>query len=272
MIRVFGAMVLVLVVITPVRGQSRTRSQAGSRSVAPSVSTLPSASSSPSPHPLYQPTMTWYEFMLHELNPHNRDLGAWYKRRREAIVDASLRNPYFWHSFWASLALILLTAALVKSLYDRRKEKRIMGEQMDEVRAHDAYSRQAAHEAIRRYNEHIELCNRAIEASDAGQATALGGSSPVASLKAELDAEKMKVSGLESDKRRLEIEVAQKGALITDLSLRINALSNQDGNGHGSDTANPPKASDPELVRHISSLQQQLYAEREKNKRLKGGL
>jgi hypothetical protein len=272
MIRVFGAMVLLLAVCVPARGQSRPRPQGGSRSATTSASTLPSTSSSPSPHPLYQPTMTWYEFMLHELNPHDRDLGAWYKRRREALVDASLRNPYFWYSYWVSLAFIIVAAALIKSLYDRRRMKRIMGEQMDEVRAHDAYSRQAAHEAIRRYNEHIELCNRAIEASDAGQATALGGSLPVASLKAELDAEKMKVSGLESDKRRLEVEVAQKGALITDLSLRINALSNQDGNGHGSDTANSPKASDPELVRHISSLQQQLYAEREKNKRLKGGL
>jgi chromosome segregation ATPase len=209
--------------------------------------------------------------MLHELNPRDVDFGVWYEARRKALLDASFRNRYFWHSFWVSLAGILLTTALVKTWYDQRRERRIMGEQMDLVRAHDAYSRQMAQEAIRQYNEHIELCNRAIEATDAGLSTALGGNSPIATLRAELDAEKQKVSGLERDKQRLDAEVAQKTALITDLSLRIDALTKQIGNGHGSDSASVSTSSHPELVRHINSLQQQLYAEREKNKRLKGG-
>src|SRR5439155_1675100 len=84
---------------------------------------------------------------------------------------------------------------------------------------------------------------------------------------AELDKAKQQIVGLEGDKRRLEAEVAQKTTLITDLSLRIDALASQvGGNGQGArDTAS---ASHADLVRHINTLQQELYAERERNKRL----
>jgi hypothetical protein len=272
MIRILCTMALVLTSTLPLSDQARPRVNARRHSAAPSTPSPTLAPYSPSPRGLYQPRMTWYEFLLHELNPHDTDGGAWYRERREALVDASIRNPYFWHSFWASVAVILLLIGLIKSLYDRKKEKRIMGDMMNEVKAHDAQSRRVAHEAIRRYNDHIEMCNRAIEASEAGAATALGGNSPVPSPSAELDAEKQKVSALTSDKLRLETELAQKTALVTDLSLRIDALSKQGGNGHGSDPADVAAPSVAELVRQINSLEQQLYAEREKNKRLKGGL
>jgi hypothetical protein len=203
--------------------------------------------------------------MLHELNPRDTDWGAWYACRRQALLEASLRNPYFWHSFWASLAVMVLTTALVKCGYDRRREKRIMGEQMDEVRAHDLRSRQVAQDAIRQYNEHLELCNRAIEASG-GQIGTMGGNSELA---AELDKAKQQIVGLEGDKRRLEAEVAQKTTLITDLSLRIDALASQVG-GNGQAARDPASTSQADLVRHINTLQQELYAERERNKRLKG--
>jgi hypothetical protein len=204
--------------------------------------------------------------MLHELNPRGTDWGAWYERRRQTLLDASLRNPYFWHSFWVSLAVMVLTTALVKCGYDRRRERWIMGGQMDEVRAHDARSRQVAREAIRQYNEHLELCNRAIEVSGSGQIGATGGNSDLA---AELDKAKHQIVGLEGDKRRLEAELAQKTTLITDLSLRIDALASQVG-GNGQAARDPAAASHSDLVRHINTLQQELYAERERNKRLKG--
>ena len=211
--------------------------------------------------------MTWYEFMLHQLNPHDRDYGAWYRKRRTALVDASIRNQYFWYAFWATVALIFVVAWLIKSLYDRRKEKRIMDEMMEEAKAHDAYSRRVAHEAIQRYNDHIELCNRAIEMAEAGEAAVAGDGSQPTSLKMLLDAEKQKVSGLESERLRLEAELKQKAALVTDLSNRLDAVSKQIGS-NGSDPSAPSIA---EMVRQINSLEQQLYAEREKNRRLMEG-
>ena len=261
MTRLFAKVALVVSITAPALGQTQARPRAAIAACLPAAS----ASASPAHRPPYQ-SSTWYEFMLRELNPHGTDWGAWYERRRQALLDASLRNPYFWHSFWVSMAVMVLTTALVKCGYDRRREKRIMGEQMDEVRAHDLRSCQVAQDAIRQYNEHLELCNRAIEASGSGQIGTMGGNSELA---AELDKAKQQIVGLEGDRRRLEAEVAQRTTLITDLSLRIDALASQAG-GNGQAARDPASASHADLVRHINTLQQELYAERERNKRLKG--
>lgn len=255
----------ILAISMQASGQTPQRYEPLHRLASPSTPTL--ALYSPSPRGLYHPSMTWYEFMLHQLNPHDRDYGAWYRQRRESLVDASIRNQYFWYAFWATVALIFVVAWLIKSLYDRRKEERIMDEMMEEVKAHDAYSRRVAHEAIQRYNNHIELCNRAIEMSEAGEAVVPGDGSQLTSLKVLLDAETQKVSGLESQRLRLETELKQKAALVTDLSNRLDAVSKQIGS-NGSDPSAPSIA---EMVRQVNSLEQQLYAEREKNRRLMEG-
>jgi len=171
--RVFCALafIFLLAVGLPLSGQTRQRSEPRRRVAPRPAPTVTLAPYSPSPRGLYQPSMTWYEFLLRQLNPHDRDYGAWLRERQDALVDASIRNQYFWYGFWATVTIILLVAGLLKSLYDRRKEKRIMGDMMEEVKAHDANSRKVAHEAISRYNNHIELCNRAIEAQQADQTT-----------------------------------------------------------------------------------------------------
>ena len=60
---------------------------------------------------------------------------------------------------------------------------------------------------------------------------------------------------------------------MADLSLRVESLARK-GNGHPTGSEGPAgagTASHGDLVQHINNLQQQLHAEREKNKRLKGG-
>jgi hypothetical protein len=267
MIRILCTMALVLTSTLPLSSQARPPFSALRHSAAPSAPSPTLAPYSPSPRALYQPRMTWYEFLLHQLNPHDRDYGVWYRERRAALVEASIRSQYFWYSFWATVTIIFLVAGLLKSLYDRRKERRIMDDMMAEVKSHDAYSRQAAHEAIKRYNDHIELCNRVIEMSEAGEAAVPGDGSQPTSLKVLLDAEKQKVSGLESERLRLETELKEKATLVTDLSHRLDAVSKQIGS-NGSDPSAPSMA---EMVRQINSLEQQLYAEHENNRRLKEG-
>ena len=270
--RVLCTMIFVLMTSMSASGQTRPRFETRRRTATPPAPARTLAPYSPSPRGLYQPRMTWYEFMFHQLNPHNTDWGAWYGERREALVDASIRNQYFWYGFWATMAIILLLAWLIKSLYDRRKEKRIMGDMMDEVKAHDAYSRRAAHEAIRRYNEHIEMCNRAIEAQQAGQAagTAAGlqGNQPHTNL----DKVQGELEDLKRDNSRMAEEIQQRQTAIPELSKRIDALSKKTGgNGNGQDGQEPLAVSDPEALRLINDLQQQLHYERAQNKRLKGG-
>ena len=57
---------------------------------------------------------------------------------------------------------------------------------------------------------------------------------------------------------------------MADLSLRL-SHSGAKGNGNSEAAVSSSDASSGELMQHINRLQQQLYAEREKNKRLKGG-
>ena len=72
----------------------------------------------------------------------------------------------------------------------------------------------------------------------------------------------------------LKEELTQKSRVVTDLSLRVQALTDQmNGNGKAlavgaADSLSP--ASNAEYMKLINSLQQQLYAERDKNKHLKG--
>ena len=262
--------IFVLATTVTALAQAQPRYEQPRRHSPPSAPTL--APYSPSPRGLYQPSMTWYEFLLRQLNPHDTDWGAWYKERREALVEASIRNQYFWYGFWATMAMILLLAGLLKSLYDRRKEKRIMGEKMEEDKAHDAYSRKAAHEAISRYNDHIELCNRAIEAQQPGQAAGVAAGSQPGQGQTDLDKLRTDKEQLERDNVRLTAELQQRDATIPDLAQRLNDLSEKTGsNRNGQPSPDASAISDPEALRLINDLQQQLRYERDQNKRLKGG-
>lgn len=271
--RVLYTLTFLLAVTLPLSGQTRQRFEPRRRVAPGPAPTETLAPYSPSPRGLYQPSMTWYEFLLRQLNPHDRDYGAWLGERRDALVEASIRNEYFWYGFWATVTIILLVAGLLKLLYDRKKEKRIMGDMMDEVKAHDATSRQVAHEAIQRYNDHIELCNRAIEAQQADQTAGAGAASQANQPHTNLDKVQGELEDLKRDNSRMAEEIQQRQAAIPEFAKRIEALTKKAGsNGDGQDGHEPLAISDPETLRLINDLQQQLHYERAQNKRLKGGL
>jgi hypothetical protein len=63
---------------------------------------------------------------------------------------------------------------------------------------------------------------------------------------------------------------------VTDLSTRLDALSRKVNGPRGTNSAREQAPSGPDgdgerLVGQINRLQEELYAERQKNKRLKGG-
>jgi hypothetical protein len=58
---------------------------------------------------------------------------------------------------------------------------------------------------------------------------------------------------------------------MAEMSIRLEALTNKSG---ASGAAKPPsdlRGADAKLVTHINNLQEQLYAERNNNRRLRGG-
>ena len=270
--RVLSIIVLSALLAVVAFGQVDPRSRTGHHTAAPAASPSAGDSASPAPRRLYEHNLNFYEFVLRQLNPNDKDWGGWYEERRSALVDAALHDPCFWYCLGLTLACLCCVAAVLKSQSDQDRQYDIMGERMDEVRSSAACSFELALEAIEMYNTHIELCNRAIEASGSGHLAVSSGNSAAASPQAEPTGAKDQAGSFDGDKRRLEAEVAQKSAVIAELSLRVDALSSQlGGNGHGAAPRDISTASPSDLVRHINTLQQQLHVEREKNKRLKGG-
>jgi len=219
-----------------------------------------------------QPPDTWYEFLLKQFNPGDVDYGEWLEERRRVLLAASAKNPYFPYSLGVTVWSLLAMIAYAKLRIDRRRERYLTEEMLTDLYNQDMYSRQAAKEAIAKYNNHIETCNRAIEAGS-GQAVP-GSPSENDDLKARLKKAADDLEAVTSQKEQLSEELQRRSAVVTDLSLQLQALSEKiDGMGAPrlvSQGSSPLPASNAEYMKLVNSLQQQLYAEREKNKHLKG--
>jgi hypothetical protein len=225
--------------------------------------------SSPAAKPLYQRSDTWYEFLLKQFNPDDLDYGKWMEERRSAFLDASMRNPYF--QYGACITILLLVTVLLygKEWTDHRRLLWITAEMMTDLYNHDAYSRKIAREAIQKYNDHIERCNRAIESSEYGLAIP-GQESDSDRLRTELQRVTEERDSYKRERDLAKDDLAQKERILADMSLRLDALAKKtDGHRNASVVADS-HGSDQKLVQHINTLQEQLYSERRENRRLKG--
>jgi hypothetical protein len=219
---------------------------------------------------------TWYKFMLKQFNPDNFDYGTWLEKRRRVLLQATLKEPYFWYSVSVTAGMLLMISVCTKLYLDHSRSMRITAEMMADLYTHDLLSCQAAAEAIERYNQHIEQCNRAIEASEAGDARPGWGDTHIDSLKAELQRVASQLEATTQDRNKLQEELRQKALIVTDLSIRLDVLSKKVNGPRdtGSSVAEPmstgPNGDGTRFVGQINRLQEELYAERQKNKRLKG--
>ena len=216
---------------------------------------------------------TWYEFLLKQFNPRNVDYGDWLEKRREAFLQATVREPYFWYSLSVTAALLFMLAAYTKLQLDHRRSMRITAEMMADIYTHDLHSRQAADEAIQKYNRHIEQCNREIEAAESGDGRPGWGDTAVDRLKAELQRVAAHLEATTQDRNKLQEELRQKGLIVADLSTRLDNLAKKVNGSRSVDSASTPRDGNGDgvrLVEQINRLQEELYAERQKNRRLKG--
>jgi len=91
------------------------------------------------------------------------------ERKRAFITQ--LENPYFQYGLGTTGALVLLLTVTVAQYTSHRRALVVAAQSLTDVLRHDQYSRKVAREAIRRYNEHVESCNQAIESSGAAVST-----------------------------------------------------------------------------------------------------
>lgn len=220
-------------------------------------------------HPLYQHQDTWYEFLLKQFNPSNFNYGAWMEERRQVFLDASVRNPYFKYGAGVTIALLVMTAVCAKLWIDQRRMLWITAEMMADLYNHDLYSRGVAKDAIQKYNDHIERCNRAVEAELEGRAL------PVADpdteeLKTELKRVTDEKDLCLQERDKLKAELATNARTLAQLSLRLEGMCPKPGATVDTGQSGELRNTDSAVIQHINNLQEQLYAERQKNRRLKG--
>jgi hypothetical protein len=259
----FGCTVMVSLLLAC---QAAAQQQAGAPPEQHRRQQLRSASQTATP--FYQRRDTWYEFLLKQFNPGNFDYGGWMEQRRRVFLDASVRNPYFKYSAGITIALLVMTMLYAKQWIDHRRSMWITAEMMTDLYNHDAYSRRAARDAIQKYNYHIERCNRAIEAAEHGISPGLD--SEADRLRSELQSVTAERDSFKRERDLAKEDLTEKERLLADMSLRLDALAKK---ADGSRTVTSPldlHTADQKLVQHINNLQEQLYAEHRKNRRLKG--
>ena len=224
-------------------------------------------------HPQQRP-QTWYEFALSRINPRNIKYGAWMEERRQAFLEATAKNPYFNYGLGSTIVILFLMVTSAKFWIDGRRKDWVTAEMMTDLMNQDQHSRKVAKDAIRKYNDHIERCNRVVEAAESGHPIP-GSATEVEELRAKLKetADTLTVVTTERDLGIARLD--EKTRLVTQLSLRTDDVT-QKINGNGAAGEGVPESAGEEsetaqMMRHINNLQQQLYAERKKNERLKGG-
>lgn len=211
--------------------------------------------------PPYQ--QTWYDALLRQFNPDNLDWGRWLEQRRENFVEQTAANPYFKYSLLTTTLLMLLAIALAKSQIDKSRIKWLAQDRHEDLLRQDRYSRRVAHDSIRKYNAHMEKCNRIVETETAGR-SGVAPSSPPAQGAMTLDQSVAENVQLKREREQLRAELESTKGVVGDLTMRVNGISS--GN-NGSPQAGRAQG---DLVKQLNELREQLYRERERNKQLKG--
>jgi len=125
-----------------------------------------------------------------------------------------------------------------------------------DVLRHDEYSRQVAREAIRRYNDHIESCNRVIEARQEGLAKS------ISATESELQRIREELVDTREENKALREDLAKKSKIIAGMSLSSKAAQAQ--------SAQTEMESSPaQYIARINELEKQLRAEQRRNHRAK---
>jgi endonuclease III len=203
----------------------------------------------------------WYERVLRQVNPDNTDFGSiWEQRKRDLI--GQLGNRYFQYSFGATAGIVVLMIVTFARHVSHRRALEVLVQSIADIRRHDEYARQIAREAIRRYNDHIESCNRMIEASESGLWKWIS-SADLDAMKFKMQCTADELAEARKEVKRLEDELQEKSSVIAEISLRSNGVPQKSGE--------PLKHSVPAPhVDRINQLELELNEEKKKNQRLKG--
>jgi hypothetical protein len=191
---------------------------------------------------------TWYEQALHSLNPNDIDYGSIWEERKRAILH-QMGDPCFQYSVAATAAVVVLLTLVCVQRVSRTRALDLAALSIADILRHDEYSRQVADEAIHRYNEHIESCNRLIEAGRDHEA--------------ELQRVRKELADTRDENRRLRNDLAEKQKIIAGMVQQEKAEQ--------APPVQKEKESTPgHLLARIHSLEKQLQEAQRKIHQAKG--
>ena len=191
---------------------------------------------------------TWYEEALHSLNPNDINYGSLWEERKRAILH-EIGNPYFQYGFAATAAVVVLLTLVCVQRVSRKRALDLAALSIADILRHDEYSRQVADEAIRRYNDHIESCNRLIEAGRDHEA--------------ELQRVRKELADTRDENRKLRNDLAEKQKIIAGMTQQEQAEQAPPVQKEGESTPG-------HLLAHVRSLEKQLREAQRKNQQRKG--
>jgi len=213
---------------------------------------------------------TWYDALFQSFNPKNIDWGMSWEQRRAAFFENTVANKYFVFCTFLVLCFYAAVLAIGWIAWDHKKDIRYFETELVKARNWAAYWKSRAIEAINKHNGHIERCNRVIEAGETG--IPVGDAAETIDLRLELERTRSELQNVTSEKLRLKSELDEKARTISDLSLRVDAVTKRIGNGKPDNDAAGAVGSDDKaaLVARINRLETALATATQENRRLKG--
>lgn len=207
------------------------------------------------------------------VNKDDVDYGAMLERRRRAFLDASAANPFFWYSALTTALLLVLMFAYGVRVMDGKRKLWRAAEILTDVWNDAQFARATAEQAIERHNSHMQECNRVIEAQLSGRPSPAALATTDANN--ELTRVRSELDNVDSDRKLMKAKLEAKEKLVDDLSARLSVLEKgeQIGDTVTARTQNGGAAngeSESRLIARINQLTQQLEAEKQRNRALKG--
>jgi hypothetical protein len=198
------------------------------------------------------------------------DWGKNFEQRRAAFMENTIANNYFVFCAFLVLCFYAAVVAIGWIVWDHKKDIRYFETELVKARNWATYWKTRAIEAITKHNGHIEKCNRVIEAAESG--IPVGDAAEAIDLRLELERTRSELQNVTSEKLRLKSELDEKARTISDLSLRVDAVTRRIGNGKPDNGSTGTAGSDDRaaLVARINRLETALATSTQENRRLKG--
>src|SRR5207244_316674 len=107
-----------------------------------------------------------------------------------------------------------------------RRDVEFAAQSIADLRRHNEYAGRVACEAIRRYNDHVEFCNRVIEGNESGLWKWISGTEFDAMTR-KMQQAKDELTAAQQEVTKLKAELETKTAVIAEMSIRSKESARQ---------------------------------------------